>query len=325
MKLDNMPLISVVVAVYNSEDYVRKCLESIVNQTYKNLEIIVVEDGSTDGSRAVCKQMADSDDRIKLFVQDNMGALTYDRGLSLASGEYIAFVDGDDYIHPNYVEYLLNLCVENNSDISVCDFTITNGDSPFESIKNGDNYQTFDSRRLLEDYYGKKHNQIAVYWNKLYKRKCTEGVSFVSKAKIYGDEALTFKFIYNSDRVTVSETKLYYYVSRNGSVSRRGNILNDLDILNAYEVRMEFYKEHNEEWLLSREQQYYLSKILDLYHLFYHSQIPDKASALNQLLINYKTSYKNSNRKTWTFFRRCLYLSCGFCPLLYGTVRRIIK
>lgn len=114
-------MVSVIVPVYNVEPYLRKCLYSVLGQTYRDLEIIVVDDGSTDASRAICDEYKSSDSRIQVIHQINKGlSEARNNGIDIATGEYILFVDGDDWIELNTVECLLQACVENNADVSCC-------------------------------------------------------------------------------------------------------------------------------------------------------------------------------------------------------------
>ena len=113
-------LISIIVAVYNGENYLNQCIESIVNQTYKELEIIIVDDGSNDSSYNIIKKYGERDDRIKIIHQLNGGvSMARNAALDVAKGEYIAFIDQDDYISKEYIEYLHKLIIQNNADISL--------------------------------------------------------------------------------------------------------------------------------------------------------------------------------------------------------------
>ena len=119
----NKPLISVVVPVYNVEQYLKKCLDSIIKQKYNNLEIIIVNDGSTDNSQKICQEYVKKDKRIKLITQKNQGlSAARNTGIDNAHGKYISFVDSDDYLDLEFINELYNTIIENKSDISACDF-----------------------------------------------------------------------------------------------------------------------------------------------------------------------------------------------------------
>ena len=120
-KTKALPLISIIVPVYNVKDYVEKCLDSICGQSYTNLEIVVVDDGSTDGSGELCDAYALKDQRVKVIHRDNRGVSTVrNEGLDIAQGEYIGFVDGDDWVDGDMYEFLYELLIVNEADISVC-------------------------------------------------------------------------------------------------------------------------------------------------------------------------------------------------------------
>ena len=127
-------LISIIVPIYKTEKYLDRCIKSIINQTYKNLEVILVDDGSPDRCGVICDKWAQKDKRIKVIHKENGGVSdSRNAGLDIANGEYIGFVDSDDYIHKDFIKILYNLCKENNSDISVCETFKTDKD---EDINN---------------------------------------------------------------------------------------------------------------------------------------------------------------------------------------------
>ena len=156
-------LISVIIPVYNVEKFLPYSLESVINQTYKNLEIIIINDGSTDGSKAICEQYAKNDKRIKLLSQKNQGlSAARNAGLNIVTGKYIGFVDSDDVISLEFYECLYKLLKETNSDISECasvqisDEDLFNNKTKFDNINNLD-FITTDSlgalNRINSDYY----------------------------------------------------------------------------------------------------------------------------------------------------------------------------
>ena len=119
--MNKQPLISVIIPVYNLENYIEKCLDSVLSQTYKNLEILVVDDGSTDSSPSICDKYSQSDSRIQVFHIDNGGAAhARNTALEKMTGEFVTFVDGDDYIDSTYIEKLYNNITDKNADISIC-------------------------------------------------------------------------------------------------------------------------------------------------------------------------------------------------------------
>ena len=124
--MNESPLISVIVPVYNVEEYLTQCIESIINQTYTNLEIILVDDGSTDQSGKICDEYAIKDDRIQVIHKENRGVgSARNVGLDTSKGEYVSFVDSDDYVDKNYIKILLKQMLEHNVQVSICNLAIT--------------------------------------------------------------------------------------------------------------------------------------------------------------------------------------------------------
>ena len=176
-------LISIIVPIYNSENYIKKCLDSILAQTYSNLEVILIDDGSTDNSYNICKDYQKKDNRIVLLQQKNAGvSRARNHGLEVAKGEYIGFVDSDDYIEPEMYEILLNSIIESNSKIAICNYYYENEDS--KEIKN---FQS-ESRFFSRDYFTENmFNDFCIngfLCNKLYYR----GLLFNKNHTIYLDE-----------------------------------------------------------------------------------------------------------------------------------------
>ena len=170
--MNEKPLISVIVPVYNVEKYLRKCLESIINQTYKNLQIILVNDGSTDSSLSICKEYENIDNRIIVIDKENEGpAIARNVGLDSADGDFIAFVDSDDWILENMYEVLLEKQAIHNADMTVCG-----------KLNYYEKTDSFVSGNLFEnDVYCEKEEAIGILmlksvapWNKLYRKKLFE-------------------------------------------------------------------------------------------------------------------------------------------------------
>ena len=213
------PLISVIVPIYNAKPYLPRCLDSILTQTYGHLEIILVDDGSTDGSGAVCDEYATRDDRIRVVHQTNVGiGNTRNTGLNLCTGEYLTFVDSDDYLYPDALRRLYDrLCADGS------DLVIGNCTRVYEDGTCSDPYYPFTDRvvtrcELLED--------IAVFgavpfapWGKLYRRSCMDGVTY--PAVRIGEDTLAFPCILDRcARISVVSAPLYAYYQRDDSLMR---------------------------------------------------------------------------------------------------------
>lgn len=211
-----MELISVIVPVYKVEAYLDKCISSIVNQTYKNLEIILVDDGSPDNCPDICDAWAKRDNRIKVIHKENGGAgKARNTALKIAKGELIAFVDSDDFLHEEIYEHLYSLMLE-DIDIAECDsFSFSNGSIDFENSEEEfiEVFSVSEAMRAhIEDTFFAQ-----VIWNKLYRRKTLENVFFPEGNKI-DDEFFTYKAIGNCNKLIHSSRKMYAYRRQEGSV-----------------------------------------------------------------------------------------------------------
>lgn len=226
-------LITIIVPVYNTEKYVERCLKSIVLQTYKNLEIIVVNDGSLDNSLKICEKIAKVDERIKVFSKEN-GGLSSARnfGLKQATGKYIGFIDSDDYIEKSMYEYLYKLIKENQSQISICGHNIVEKDKIIRQVNCDYDEVTYDSKTafklLLED---KVINNFSC--DKLFSFNLFKNVEFKSLC-YHEDVGTVFKLFYNSKFVTVGNKPYYNYVMNANSISHNLNSKKIYDSFLAY-------------------------------------------------------------------------------------------
>lgn len=243
-------LISIIVPVYNVEPYLKNCIQSIRNQTYPMLEILLVDDGSTDQSGRICDEYKKMDERIKVIHKKN-GGLSDARnaGLAIASGEYIGFVDSDDAIHPEMYERLYLAVKNKGADIALCDFKRVRENGAFLKKKvaaKGNRSVTVLKREQAQELYFDKDKRIAltVAWNKLYKRDLFEGIQF-PKGKIHEDEFTTYQLLYRAKDIVHIKEELYYYLIRESSITGQFN-MKRFDLLEAYRCRMIFYQKKRE-------------------------------------------------------------------------------
>lgn len=237
--MNKMPLISVVVPVYNVEKYLDDCVESIVNQTYKELEIILVDDGSPDRCPEMCDAWAKKDSRIKVIHKKNGGgAQARNVGLDIAAGEYIAFVDSDDIIHPEMYSTLYSFLIENNCDIVECSYTT---ELPLEENASNKLITILDQKSTLWENINGKYC-VQLIWNKLYKRETVGKIRFTI-GKLIDDEFFTYKVLGNSNKTAVIDSKLYFYRQQEGSVMHRAYSLKRLAAVEAKVERAEYIKD----------------------------------------------------------------------------------
>lgn len=219
----NTPLVSVIVPIYNVEQFLEKCLDSICAQTYKNLEIILVDDGATDNSGKICDKYAENNPHIKVIHKKN-GGLSDARnaGLELCKGGYITFIDGDDYVSHDYVEKLYNALIKYNTDISVCAEQYVqyneNGEDTVmkRPFKDCDGELVMTAEEALDNFI--RQNMFdASACAKLYKAKCFEEIRFPC-GYAYEDVGTIYKPFLKSKSVVFFSDRLYFYLQRQGSI-----------------------------------------------------------------------------------------------------------
>lgn len=226
------PKISVIVPVYNCEAYVGRCLESILSQDYRNIEIIVVDDGSTDGSTDICKAYANRDSRVVLIRQSN-GGLSAARNTALdrATGEYVAFVDGDDYIdHDMLDEYVMYLTSSPDA-IAVSGFKyVYDDDDTIYAVM--EKYRILNTEDALEKLYADESVFRNFMWNKIYKRSLFNNIRF-PEGQVYEDISVQYKLFESTSNIVVCPFCSYNYVQRKKGISRQYSLKNILDCNNA--------------------------------------------------------------------------------------------
>lgn len=239
-------VISIIVPIYGVEKYIRRFLESIENQTYKELEIILVDDESPDKSGIICEEFAEKDGRIKVIHKRNMGAAAArNTGLDFATGEYISFLDPDDFIAPNMFEKMANEIKRNNADICICNFETFKEDEEANVIQY--NFDEIEVKKLKTDnemiqyMFLEKYVDSILLWNKLYKRKLWDNVR-IPEIRAYEDEAITYKVLESACKIVYVNAKLYYYMIRKkGSITSQDFSEKRLLRLDILSERIEHY------------------------------------------------------------------------------------
>lgn len=243
-----MELISVIIPAYNVEPYIEKCLCSVVHQTYDNLQIIIINDGSTDGTNLICEKYAKEDNRILYISQQNMGlSMTRNKGLDLVKGSWIFFVDSDDWIEPDTMKSMYSLAVEKNADIVCCGVECVEKDGYISPFTEG-NDAIFDNRNALH-HMMKSKDICSVIWNKLYRSSLWNNIYF-PLYKIHEDEFVTYQVLYACQKVIYTNTVFYHYVQREHSIMSHLAGSNCLNKIEAIEERKQFFLQHGEEGLV---------------------------------------------------------------------------
>lgn len=280
-------LISVIVPVYNVEQYLKRCVESLFVQSYKNLEIILVDDGATDQSGKICDELSCKDNRIKVIHKENGGLSdARNKGLEYATGDLIAFVDSDDYIAPNMYERLVSVMNDTDTDIVMCRYIRFKGETCEEIIENKVDVKVMDTSKVLENIYGTDGETYTVAWNKLYKRDVIADIRYPVK-KVNEDEYTTYKYFANAKKVAYTSEILYYYFYNDNSITTKKNYLSNKDIYDALDERIEYLSKRGFSNLENKIQKQYLDRIIFRNRLL----LQNNKEEAKQLLRMYKNRY----------------------------------
>lgn len=308
-----MHTISVIVPVYNVERYLTECIESILNQTYRNLEVILIDDGSTDQSGKICDNYAEQDSRVKVIHQKNGGAANAkNAGLKTATGKYLAFVDGDDYLELDALFYMVNLLEKRMADVvQAC----------FRKIYRDKQSNACDAEQIREFYavdYLKRYTTdwtCGLLWDKLYRRKLYDNIFFEEGHRI-DDEFFTYQGIMRAQKVIKCPKVVYNYRQRKSSVmytesSQQKIVLDKLDYLDkrrrkVISVFPELAQTFNE---------HYLNMLLILSRDPYSTE--QSIKEIKQSLIEYFHE-RNNCQIPWG-------LKCGLWKLRYSSMDKLLK
>ena len=255
--------ISVIVPVYNTEDYLEKCIRSIMNQTYKNLEIITINDGSTDNSLSILEYLKKEDDRIIIINQENMGvSKARNKGLDYATGEFIGFVDSDDFLEEDMYDIMIKHLIEENADLCRIKAFIYNREGGIEEISNDRKIYTYNNELEIMNVYLQNELKIAV-WDKLFRKSAVENIRFDSSL-FNEDAAYVWEACLNSRKVVMDTKQLYHHIKRsNNSLTSAPFSESNLTLYHYCKENLEKLMDEYE----NREQQAYLFYFNGLFHL----------------------------------------------------------
>ena len=237
-------LISVIVPVYNVAQYLEKSIASIQQQTYQNLEIILVDDGATDESGRLCEQIAEQDERVLVYRKENEGlSQARNDGLKQAHGDYVIFIDSDDYLHPEMIASLYQQLVKEDADVSSCGVMNVYANSESPQTENQDDYFVCDTETFLREYLiGEKIP--GTICNKLIKKEIAAQLTF-PKGLIYEDAYYHFDLIKVAKKYVVNTKPYYYYFHRGDSITTKPYAKKDLAYIDIYQ---KFYTEVVKEY-----------------------------------------------------------------------------
>ena len=235
--------ISIIVPVFNVENYLVRCLDSILNQIFTEFKVLLINDGSTDKSGVICDNYAKKDSRISVIHKENGGAATarnigIEWALKDSESQWITFIDSDDWIHPFFLEFLYKAACESNTFFSICEYVKTSS-----GIKNVDSCLSW-SIMDTEDVFVNNREGVVVPWGKLFRKSDFQSVRFPT-VPICEDEFATYKAFFLHQKVSYIKVPLYYYFTNHNSVMNSKWNLNRLYSLEAFKEQMKFFKKQN--------------------------------------------------------------------------------
>lgn len=321
--------VSIIIPIYNVEAYLEKCISSVRNQTYTDLEIILVDDGSTDGCAEICRIAAKEDARILVIHKEN-GGLSDARnaGIQMASGKYLMFVDSDDYIHEQMVERLYQELTKKDADLAMCEFykEAPDGRHYFEAtrrLKKAQDGQIFEGeeieRLIFEDIF-ENRSSLVVAWNKLYKAELFEEIRYPA-GKLHEDEYVIHELLYKAKRMVYIDEPCYYYVQHKSSIMGTVSQKRIEDGFGAIEARADFFKEKGETELYKRTLRDYLNLAKKTYRKL--SQQKGKENRGLKRQIRSKTRKKVLEmRQSYVIVGMRFYMEMGWTcfPGLFDTI-----
>lgn len=308
-------LVSVVVPVYNAQKYLQACVDSIINQTYRNLEIILVDDGSTDQSGMMCDEYAGKDKRVKVIHKENGGnGDARNTGYAQAIGKWLVMADNDDLLHPQQIEILLNVAKAKNADIVVGNYKpITDEEQPVNTLITDEVYrkaEVLTENHLCDDEFLKKRSMILTTpWSKIWKKSLYEDVKFPKKSK-HDDTWTTWKAYEKAKTVVFVDEVLHYWRNNPQSFSRIFD-LSHLEGIDAYAEQLDYFIKNKKQ----RYVEIVFDEYLEMFFWCYNRMCENKAELSNlepylkymRNNIGYVKISKTISIKKWLKYRYLLW------------------
>ncbi len=315
-----MEKISVIVPVYNAEKYLEKCVKSIIAQTYEELEIILVDDGSIDSSGQLCDMLAETDVRIRAIHKSNGGpSSARNTGIESASGDYIGFVDSDDWIEPDMFKTLYERIVDDKADISCCNIKRVRADDEIPIIKDlslDAVYTGYEAAvRVLDD------NEKIIFSmdNKLFKRSLFDGLR-LQVGTFFEDFLIIPELLIRAEKVTCTGTPLYSYFESDGSTLRGGYSIKLFDYVTVCRKNIDFYKKNCPDGY-DRIREIFIGKCLDMIFRSFNIREwdPYRRIIIDDLKKMAETDIYSKLRKNIRIKLQLLF----FCPTVYYYAARL--
>lgn len=299
-------LVSIIVPVYMVEKYLSRCVDSLLNQAYTNIEIILVDDGSTDGCPSICDEYQENYERVSVIHKSNGGLSdARNKGIEASKGDYISFIDSDDYVHPEMIRKMVDLLESEEADIAVCNYYWISEDD--EIPKDDDEYKITiiegDCHRLLFE----KTEIAAIACNKLYKKRIFDSIRF-PEGKYHEDEYVIHHILGASTKVVCTNERLYYYIKRESSITGQISTKRISDSLGAFEDRMDYYECNQLYDYYARTCQIWIRMVTNFYNLLMVSKITDEKKT--RVLLKNSLKDRLSKMRTQNVIKTRYYLIC---------------
>jgi glycosyltransferase involved in cell wall biosynthesis len=310
-------LVSIIIPCYNAEKYIEQCINSVINQTYKNIELIVINDGSKDNSGKIIQTFAKQYNWIKYFEKENGGVSSArNLGLDFVNGDYVTFIDADDWIENNHIENLVRNLESANYDLSICSFKLEKRNNKSFKQPNKVITKIMDTEETMKNVFVGKLFPGGYLWNKLFKREKIGNLRF-DKIIYYGEDLLfVYNYLKNCSKTIYQSNRTYHYIKTPNSIVRSKFNFKKLTVLTCLEIIMEDLKSYNPSIINFAEGLYCLLNLEILYYLI-RDKVKDKA-----LKSKIKKQFKNSMkslRKTKLFHRYRRYL----VPVAYALLKAL--
>lgn len=276
------PKISIIVPIYNVERYLKRCIDSILSQTFKDFELILVNDGSLDRCGEICDIYKNQDRRIRVIHKKNGGVSSArNQGIDISKGDYIYFIDSDDFIDKDAIAYLYDLSITHNSDITCYSVKTYKNETLKTKINYKEEIQVYDNEDIIREYV-ESDKFLYSTWNKLYKRKLFIHTRFSEDIRYAEDALINYYLLSSANRLIMSNLQKYNYcINKYGVVSNLTE--NRLDILKAQKEIYEFLNSNYKKYTKYISNQYINSSILIAIDIGIEGKVKEKRYILNQL------------------------------------------
>lgn len=317
-------LVSIIVPAYNVEKYLVRCLDSLIGQSYPNIEIIVVDDGAKDNTPTICDEYANKDIRIHCYHKENGGlsdARNY--GLQYATGDYLTFIDSDDYVHTDYVKTLYENIIAENTDISICNFEkVVEGKQPISQAQ-GDRMLFSQDECMWQILGGEYGLQFSTAWGKLFKKDIFSDIRF-PKGKVHEDLYVAHQWFSRALKVVYTTGQLYYYMYREDSITskEREHLFTNVDILEATREKMRFFETWSEGKYKDQGYESYVTMCLGVYPRLEKTLEKERQSILKEMTKIY-SKVKEKEINMGPSLKRRLQFFISFPGIYSKIIRRV--